>query len=95
LLLTVVGYQDPQRFYHHPDGRNNLIIQSGERFGIDLQRFLVAFQPYSTAPLPARFWISIALIAALILLTRWISGDAIRRLGAGRFRSFKSLLSFR
>lgn len=79
LLQTVVGYQDPQRFYHHPDGRNNLIARLGEELGLDLQRLLVAFQPYSIAPLPARFWISVALVALLVIATRWISGDAVRR----------------
>jgi hypothetical protein len=78
LLLTLVGYQDPQRFYHHPDGRNNLAIQLGEQFNVNLQRLLVAFQPYSTAPLPSRFWISVAFLALLILATRWISGAAVR-----------------
>ncbi len=95
LLLTIAGYQDPQRFYHHPDGRNNLVLQIGERFGVDLQRFLVAFQPYSTATLPARFWISVALIGVLVLLTRWISGDALRRLGANNFEGIHRRMKFR
>ena len=91
LLQTLVGYQDPQRFYHHPDGRNNLVIKLGEQFNVDLQRLLVAFQPYSTAPLPARFWISVALVAVLVIATYWISGAAVHR----QWSHLKSLVGAR
>ncbi|CAN5723954.1 hypothetical protein BH23CHL2_BH23CHL2_19140 [soil metagenome] len=89
MLLTVVGYQDPQRFYHHPDGVNNLIVQLGDQFRVDLQQFLVAFQPYSISPLPARFWISTIFVACLIIAMRAISGIDFR--GSIR-RAFKSLV---
>ena len=92
MLFTVVGYQNPQRFYHHPDGINNLVVQFGEQFDINLQRFLVAFQPFSISPLPARFWMSIALVTAVIVVARHTSRGALRWPGAGFLNSMQKNL---
>ncbi len=79
-LMTMVGFQDPQRFYHHPDGRNNLVLQLGDQFHLDFQRFLVAFQPYATAPFASRFWISAAFLFVLLFASYLVSGDAIQEI---------------
>jgi hypothetical protein len=92
MLLTIVGYRDPQRFYHHPDGVNQLVTILGDRFDVDMQRFLVAFQFYSTAPLPARFWIAAAMLAFLVLATRSISASALRTLSGGGLNSLRKNL---
>ncbi len=92
MLLTVVGYQDPQRFYHQPDGINNLVSKLGEQFHFDAQRFLVAFQPYSIAPIPSRFWISCALVIVLLIATRSISGGISRGTGAAFIKSLQENL---
>jgi hypothetical protein len=78
MALTLVGYADPQRFYHHPDGVNKLVTRLGELLGLDLARGLVAFQPYATAPFTARLWISLCALALLALATCLISGPALR-----------------
>lgn len=80
MALTLVGCADPQRFYHHPDGVNNLAVRFGELISVDLARGLVAFQPYSTAPFPSRLWISLCALALLALATYVISGPAMRTL---------------
>ncbi len=64
--LTAIGYLDPQRFYHHPDGVNKLVGVVSGRLGVDLGRWLVPFQPYAQAPLDER--LLAALIAAVALL---------------------------
>lgn len=89
MLLTVVGYQDPQCFYHHPDGVNNLVVTLGEQFNFNLQRVLVAFQPYSIAPVSARFWISIALLLLVAVLVPIVSGVTLRRPGPGLWKSLQ------
>ena len=92
MLLTVVGYQDPQRFYHHPDGINNLVVQLGDQFDVDLQRFLVAFQPFSIAPVSARFWMSVALVVAVLMVMRYTSRDALRWRGPAILKSLQKNL---
>ncbi|MFW6074199.1 MAG: hypothetical protein ACOC9Y_01295 [Chloroflexota bacterium] len=69
LILTLLGYVAPQRFYHHPDGRNKLVAALDSHLGTDIIGVLVAFQPYAVAPLHERIWISILLVAATCLLT--------------------------
>ena len=65
-MLTAIGYLDPQRFYHHPDGVNKLVGVVSGRLGVDLGRWLVPFQPYAQAPLDER--VLAALVAAVALL---------------------------
>jgi hypothetical protein len=95
MLLTIVGYRDPQRFYHHPDGVNQLVTTLGNQFHVDVQRFLVAFQFYTAAPFAARFWIGTATIVTLVLAARWISSDALRRFSAGVLKSLGKDLGIR
>lgn len=78
MVLTLVGYADPQRFYHHPDGVNKLVTRLDTLTGIDLARGLVAFQAYATAPFPSRLWISLCALALLALATYVISGPEVR-----------------
>ncbi|MEZ4571250.1 MAG: hypothetical protein R2849_13170 [Thermomicrobiales bacterium] len=92
MLLTVVGYQSPQRFYHQPDGVNNLVVQFGEQFHVDIQRFLVAFQPYSIAPVAARFWISAALVVLTLICARAISEEGYWRPRRGMLGSLQKNL---
>ena len=91
-ILTVVGYQDPQRFYHHPDGVNNLIVTVGDQFGVEMQRFLVAFQPFTIASIPARFWMSVAMLVILFLAGRAISPGVWRWPDRGHVQSLQKNL---
>ena len=95
MLLTAIGYQDPQRFYHHPDGINNLIVQFGEQFNVNIQRLLVAFQPYSIAPLSSRFWISAALVVLVFVLARAISSVQWRTPDSGTLTNLRRRLGIR
>ncbi len=92
LLATIVGYQDPQRFYHHPDGVNNLIVTLGDQLHLNAQRVLVAFQPYSIAPASARVWISVALLVTLAVVAREVSGLVLRGSGTAAWKSFQKNL---
>lgn len=80
MVLTLIGYADPQRFYHHPDGVNKLVLRLGELVGVDLARALVAFQPYSLAPFPARLWIGLFALALALIVTSLVSGGALHAL---------------
>lgn len=72
--LTFVGLADPQRFYHQPDGWNNLIGRAGEIVNLNLASKLVSFQPYALDSRADRLmaglilalacWIAVALIYA-------------------------------
>jgi hypothetical protein len=77
MVLTLIGYQDPQRFYHHPDGVNNLYQRLGELLHLPIQRVLVPFQPYGLAPLNGRFWLSVAALLLLSVATWAISRPEI------------------
>ena len=95
MVLTLIGYQDPQRFYHHPDGINKLVTRFGEIIGIDLARALVAFQPYSLAPFPSRLWISLFALALAAALTLLLSRDALRQMTARLARAAQSRTGWR
>lgn len=79
MLLTLIGYGDPQRFYHHPNGLNNLYTRLGELLRIDLAAWLVAFQPFTPGPVAARLWISLFTLLAL-LLTLMLTGSPVLQL---------------
>ena len=68
MILSLIGYVDPQRFYHQPDGINHLYIHLGNALHVHVARWLVAFQPYSQSPFPERLWISLSAILLLILV---------------------------
>lgn len=63
--LTAVGFANPQRFYHQPNGVNNLIGRVGETVHVDVAGRLVAFQPYALAPWPERVMAGLLLILAM------------------------------
>lgn len=81
MLLAVVGYRDPQRFYHQPDGVNHLYQQVGDRLHISVQTWLVAFQPYALSPFPERLWISLFFILSVVLAMNAIGAPVLE--GAG------------
>jgi hypothetical protein len=74
MLLTMIGYADPQRFYHHPDGVNRLVGELQRATNLGFERLLVPFQPYSPGTLAERFWISLCALVVLILLA-WAIGS--------------------
>ena len=66
MVLTVIGFAQPQRFYHHPDGINQLYQRAGELFRVDLANLLAAYQPYSPDDFWTRFvWAMLALLVFL------------------------------
>jgi hypothetical protein len=72
MVLTFVGFANPQRFYHHPDGVNNLYSTIGDALGIDLAGYLTAFQFYSPGTSSERIGWALAAIVVVVLLTIWI-----------------------
>lgn len=76
-VLSAIGYLDPQRFYHHPDGVNKLYQAIGQWLGIDLAGRLVPFQPYAIAPFTARA-LAVAVGLSLLLGAMGIVGGAVR-----------------
>jgi len=70
--LTVVGLNDPQRFYHQPDGRNNIAAAIDTAIGTDIAGWLIAFQTQGPSPLDERLRagslaIVLLVIAALLI----------------------------
>ncbi len=85
-LLTALGYLDPQRFYHHPDGTNNLYRALDHLLGTRLATWLVPFQPFALAPLDHR----VAAVAVAGIVTAGLALSAVRSLrsrAAGSTRS--------
>lgn len=72
-LLTLIGYADPQRFYHHPDGVNKLYRVLDRWLDTGFAGWLVAFQPYAAAPIRERF------MAVLVLVVLWVGGVVLVR----------------
>ena len=81
-LLSVVGYLDPQRFYHHPDGVNELYRTLDSWLGTQLVERLVPFQPYAAAPAEERLRAALLAVAALLALVALAGPPARRRLSA-------------
>jgi hypothetical protein len=69
MLLTLIGLRDPQRFYHQPNGVNNLVERLDDLLHVDLAGRLVAFQPFALAPRHER--IGVALLALAALFATW------------------------
>lgn len=70
LSLTIIGFAQPQRFYHHPDGINNLYTVIGDRFGLDVAGLLVSFQFYAPSSLTER--VLAGLFTALLIVVLWL-----------------------
>ena len=90
MILTVIGYQDPQRFYHHPDGVNNLMTRAGELIDVNLAGSLVAFQPFSEAPFSSRLWISLFAITVALVASYLIANNSllwVRNLRSSKLRN--------
>lgn len=64
-LLTAAGYVHPQRFYHQPDGFNNLVASFERWIPFSVDRFLVSFQPYALDPVDRRIWSAVILMIVL------------------------------
>lgn len=71
-VLTLIGLVDPQRFYHQPNGVNNLVSRLGEVVNMDLAGRLVAFQPYALAPREDR-----VMAGLLLLLAIWVASAIV------------------
>lgn len=83
MALTIIGYVTPKRFYHHPDGINNLYSRIDEFAGTALSDLLVPFQPYVQAPAAERFWISIAAFLAFLLAVILINRSCLCHIASG------------
>jgi len=78
-LLSVVGYLDPQRFYHHPDGVNKLYRTLDSWLGTQLAERLVPFQPYAAAPAEERLRAALLAVVALLALVALAGPPAWQR----------------
>ena len=67
MALTIVGIRNPQRFYHHPDGVNNLVTRLGNVLHIDIAERLVAFQPLAQSPRNEREAAAYLTLATIVL----------------------------
>jgi hypothetical protein len=77
LVITSVGFADPQRFYHQPNGVNRLTSVIDDRLGTHISASLVAFQPYALSPRNERIGASLLLLALfgiLVMLMYLIPG---------------------
>lgn len=84
LVITLIGFANPQRWYHHPDGINKVYALIGERFGFDLAGRLIPYQFYSPATPAER----VALVMLTLMLTGLLGWWFWRSAGnrGGRFR---------
>ena len=67
MALTLVGLANPQRFYHQPNGLNNLYARVDEALSTNVAERLVAFQPLAQSPLNQRIGVSAALLVLLAI----------------------------
>lgn len=75
MLLTVIGFANPQRWYHHPDGINKLYSIIGDRLGFDFAGRLIPYQFYSPATPAERIALAVLAVLAVVLLSVWINGS--------------------
>jgi hypothetical protein len=73
MIVMIVGLANPQRFYHQPDGVNNLYRVVDSWTGSGITDRLVAFQPYTESPFSDRFLAGLALVAVLAAVSLAIS----------------------
>lgn len=69
MVLTIIGYVNPQRFFHQPDGFNKLVGRVDEALSTGISDLLVSFQPYAKESFTERATISLALVLSLVALT--------------------------
>lgn len=85
MLLTVIGFSNPQRWYHHPDGINNLYRVIGDRLSIDLAGRLIPYQFYSPATPSERIALAVLAGMVIVLLAIWLNRTTRRgKSAAGR-----------
>lgn len=77
MVLTVIGFANPQRWYHHPDGINKLYADIGDRLGFDFAGRLIPYQFYSPATQAERIALAVLAGLAIVLLSAWI-GRSVR-----------------
>lgn len=65
--LSLIGYRNPQRFYHHPDGVNNLVSRLDELLHVNVAQRLIVFQPYAVSQRNEREAAAYLVLALLIL----------------------------
>ncbi len=73
MLFTLVGFINPQRFYHHPDGVNKVYVELGRALGIDLAGPLTAFQPYAQDPFFSRLAWTCGTLLVLLGVIYWVN----------------------
>ena len=66
--LTIVGFADPQRFYHQPNGWNNLWARLDMATGLNVAERLIAFQPFALAPSYDRATAALVLTAIMLVV---------------------------
>lgn len=66
-ILTVVGLDDPQRFYHQPNGHNNIVGTIDDALGTNIADRLVAFQTLGPSPVDERIIAGTLGVAALAI----------------------------
>ena len=77
LILSLIGYVNPQRFYDQPDGINHLYAQLGRVLHLHPERWLVAFEPYALAPFPERLGISLLALTLLLVVILAVNSTAL------------------
>lgn len=83
--LVILGAVDPQRFYHQPNGWNNLWGRLDRVIGADVAERLVSFQPFALAPDYDRATAALILTSAtLIILVGMYLPLALRSITARR-----------
>ncbi len=74
IVLMLVGVANPQRFYHHPDGINNLIATIDDQLGTHFTARLISFQPFAQDSLSQRSIAAVVLIVTLAAVFSRIDG---------------------
>ena len=75
-VLATAGFLNPQRFYHHPNGVNNLYTYLSERSGFEIGGWLVPYQFYSVAPRSDRILLGLIFATIIVSLGFWIKRQA-------------------
>lgn len=66
MVLMMIGLLDPQRFYHQPDGVNNLYRVVDAWLGTHIANRLVAFQPFAMSSFAERLFAGLVLLVIMI-----------------------------
>lgn len=73
MTLTLVGYIQPQRFYHHPDGVNKLYAALSDSLRLDITSRLPIFQHFAADPFMTRLVWATGMLLLLVAVTAWIN----------------------